>query len=249
MVERSAARRHSAIALVVVAMANGCAALLDIGDLPPAIDGPSEGGRADADMPEADAARVDAEASTEDVDTAPPLPGCGADTNCRVVFITSIPFVGGSLQDLSGGDVKCQEAAARSGASSVRGHTFKAWLSNTGTHAVDRISQTSSTKRFVRPDGVAIANNVSDLIDGSLLARLQLDENGRVHDAETWTGTTSTGQRTDDEGVAGKGTCASWTSTSAFGTVGHSTDVDGRWTNVNAFSACTIQRHLYCFED
>ena len=96
---------------------------------------------------------------------------------------------------------------------------------------------------------MTIANNVADLVDGRTLVPIQQDETGALQNQEAWTGTTADGRRADDQGVTGKGTCDSWQTTSAQGMSGKSSEVDGRWTNDNDYSACTTPRHLYCFED
>jgi hypothetical protein len=238
--QRSTPSPHRAGWLFLPLLALGCASFSSEGEparpqSPPMTDAGTE----------ASTRQTDAEAGARS------LLGCGGDTSCRVVFITSTPFGGGDVGNLAGGDAKCNEAAGESALASVRGRSFKAWLSGASSgDAVDRISQTSSTKRFVRPDGAIIANNVADLIDGSLRAPIDLDENGStVNDVETWTGTLANGRRADDEGISGKGTCESWTSSAAQGMTGRSNRLDGSWTNDNYFVVCSGVHHLYCFEN
>ncbi|MDX1616697.1 MAG: hypothetical protein R3300_20490 [Candidatus Promineifilaceae bacterium] len=164
----------------------------------------------------------------------PDLPECEL-----VVFVTSTDHVG-DFGGITGGDLICN---ARAASSPLAGKTFVAWLSSSSVDARDRLS----VGRFVRPDGVLVANSIDDLTDGSIANEIRLDENSSdVGRSRVWTATTTQG--TVDP--AGR-TCSDWTvrsnNTRGIGGITAFGNFSSNWTF--AFhSPCTGQYPLYCFE-
>ena len=116
-------------------------------------------------------------------------PGTGGSDTEKIVFISSATYTG-NLNGLNGAHQKCNMLAA---IASLPG-TYKAWLSDdTGVHTPPRDFITALVP-YVRVDGVPIANDWVDLLDGSLAAPINIDENG---DATTtsavWTHTQANG--------------------------------------------------------
>jgi hypothetical protein len=165
----------------------------------------------------------------------------------KIVFLTSVRGNGdlggwadaGGLAGMAAGDAICQARAAAAGLkNSAR---FKAWLSSRGVDARDRLTTNGP---WVRIDGVLVAKNRADLLDGRLLTGVSLDENGRFHGGYgLWTGTGSSGIGTADN-------CREWTDGSQTGrgqagTAGSAVN----WTDSGYVSSCGSSFHLLCFED
>jgi hypothetical protein len=118
------------------------------------------------------------------------------------VFVTSTTYIG-NLGGLVGADDKCQERADAAGLSG----TFKAWLSaaGTGNSAAERL--THAPVPYVRVDGVQVAANFTDLVDGTLAAPISLDEFGNPFTINAvWTGTLPDGHSAGAD-------CRGWTAT------------------------------------
>lgn len=125
------------------------------------------------------------------------IPGDGVDNDCnpdtpdvlpgKTVFITSQVF-NGNLGGLAGADAKCQQLATAAGL----GGTYKAWLSDSTTDARDRLTHATVPYRLV--DGTTVANDFTDLTDGSLDAPINRAENGTVVGDRPWTGTDFAGE-------------------------------------------------------
>jgi hypothetical protein len=157
----------------------------------------------------------------------------------KKVFVTSAGY-NGNLGGLTGADEKCRSAAQAAGLADFA--NYKAWLSDSATDAVSRLT---STGPWVRLDGVKLADTKSDLADGSLFTSIVLTENMEyiAGSAVSWTGSKSTGLK--DANV-----CSDWTdgTTAAKGLGGVANKTDHSWTDFGAFS-CNLQMSLYCFED
>jgi hypothetical protein len=87
------------------------------------------------------------------------------------LFVTNATYTG-NLGGLSAGDSICQASADGAGLTG----TFKAWLSDTSTTAGSRF--THPTLPYILRDGTLIANDWTDLTDGSIAHAIDLDENG-----------------------------------------------------------------------
>jgi len=132
----------------------------------------------------------------------------------KQVFITSTLY-NGNLGGLSGADAKCQTQAI---AANLSG-TWKAWLSDNTTSATSRLSH--SNLPYAMVNGTIIANNWTDLTDGTLASSLIIDENGSMHGNYVWTGTNEFGA-INDPNIS---KCSDWTALSndsPSGPAGHS---------------------------
>lgn len=152
-------------------------------------------------------------------------------------FITST-FYNGNLGGLSGADAKCQ---ARADAAKLGGK-WKAWLSSDTVAASSRLEKSNNPYKLI--NGSTIANNWSDLTDGSLAKALNITEfNSTLNVNWVWTNSTSNGSVRQ----ASDNSCNNWSSDSSGGGTGDSSRNDGGWTDFGV-SACTYVRPLYCFE-
>ena len=150
---------------------------------------------------------------------------------------------------LEAGDTICQKLATDAGLSG----TYKAWLSTTKVDAKNRIEDTIyhsiSVTGLATP--VKIADNLADLIDGSIDSKIgRKDEKGDLApDGDQ----THTGTRDDGTAKGGNNpvyTCNDWTDATAqkTGIRGQNNQKDTQWTNDQSNVACSAVLNLYCFE-
>ena len=98
------------------------------------------------------------------------------DQHEKSVFVTNAKF-NGNLGGLAGADAKCQ-AEADGPASIVPSGTYLAWLSD-GFDSPD-IRFTKSSHPYILPDGTKIAEDFTDLMDGSILHPINIDPTGKL---------------------------------------------------------------------
>ena len=146
----------------------------------------------------------------EDCDDANQIDDDGCNHQCgrdRVVFVTDAVWSGDQLGGLAGADAKCRAAAQKAGLANPL--TFKAWLSDRHTDAVDRLVHGKG--RYVRVDGLPIADDFADLLDGALANPIVITETEQVYENGVWTGTRPDGTR----GV-GADHCQDWSFADLF---------------------------------
>lgn len=170
----------------------------------------------------------------------PVSPACGTGAPC-LVFLTST-VQDGNLGGLNGADAICQQRAQ---AASLPG-VYKAWLSDDAQSPATRFVQ--SPDPYQRVDGVTVANNWADLIDGTLLAPITVAETGAVFAnpaGRAWTNTLANGTA---GGVLNQN-CVNWTSNNNAddGDEGQVTATSDNWTDF-ASGTCNNDFHLYCFQ-
>lgn len=160
---------------------------------------------------------------------------CTAGDCDRLVFVSSQAFKG-ALGGLAGADQKCQTAAQ----AAMKKGTFKAWLSD----ATKGPSTTfvKNPRKYLSTSGAVIANNWTDLTDGSLQSPLSLSEVGTSLSDRAWSATDIAGAP-----EAGSVSCTNWTSENNSGDTGRIGMTDATWTN-DTKSPCGTDRRLYCFE-
>jgi len=123
--------------------------------------------------------------------------------------------------------------------------SFKAWLSDAETNAIDRFENDG---RWVRIDGVPVASSKSDLTDGELFTAIMVNEKGEYQNGfaapSVWSGASASGQTEDDH-------CNSWTdgSDAASGKYGLSYTTTERWTQFFLAPSCEDNRRLFCLSD
>lgn len=157
----------------------------------------------------------------------------------KTVFVTSTTYTG-NLGGASGADAKCQVQAQAAGL----GGTYKAWLSSQSESAASRL--THATLPYKLLNGTLIANNWTDLANGTIANTITVTELGTTVSGRSWTNTTGTGAI---YGTTVNAHCNNWTDgTSARkGRAGSSSYINSRWTsdtNIN----CNVSSRLYCVE-
>ncbi len=183
--------------------------------------------------------------------TGVPIPNLAS--TGKKAFLTSVRGNGnlGSWADAGGktgleaGDAICQSRAAAAGLANAS--NFKAWLSDNTTDAKTRFSNPGGP--WVRLDGVKVADNMTDLTDGSLFSSINLTETGDyIGNYAVWTGTLFDGTKTND-------TCNNWTdgTSASQGDTGIAANAGGynggRWSNFYPNECDFKYVHLYCLED
>ena len=158
------------------------------------------------------------------------------------VFVTADTY-GSNLGGLAGADAKCQVAAD---AADLDG-TFMAWLSD-GLNSPGTRFITLSIGPYITVDGATVAGGYGDLTDGSLNVLINKTETGAPVGGRSnaWTNTTFAGSSTSQRASE---TCDFWfwQGASISGHVGQWPLMDRNWTQ-SGLTSCSIDGHLYCFE-
>ncbi|MBA3550439.1 MAG: hypothetical protein H0T76_28520 [Nannocystis sp.] len=174
--------------------------------------------------------------------------GCRYDA--KLVFLSSVTYMGGKLNGADGAHKKCQGLAADAGIDNAL--NFKAWISDavfTPAHIDKGFTKTVGTP-YVRPDGVRIADDWNELIlNGPDIGILVTEKGVAVPNKGVWTGTAPNGELAPDTL-----TCQGWNSPEAAdkGHAGFSgvnmpwVDVE-HWTSFSVFN-CITEFPIFCFE-
>ncbi len=166
-----------------------------------------------------------------------------ADQHEKTVFVTSASF-NGNLGGLTGADAICQ-AEADGPASIVPSGTYLAWLSD-GTDSPET-RFTKSSHPYMLPDGTKIAEDFTDLTDGSILHGIDIDPTGkRVGVVQFWTGTNADGTTAGDNL-----TCGRWAAdpvANFFGMAGTTHLSSTSWSTHYGRARCSWRYKLACFQ-
>jgi hypothetical protein len=145
---------------------------------------------------------------------------------------------------LAGADAKCQ-AEADGPASIVPSGTYLAWLSD-GTDSPDT-RFTKSSHPYMLPDGTKIAEDFTDLTDGSILHAINIDPTGkRLGQKLFWTGTNADGT-TAPQSV----TCTGWKPDHLsyhHGMHGQTNVTTSSWSTMHSAHTCRSLNRLLCFQ-
>lgn len=163
----------------------------------------------------------------------------------KKVFVTSTLY-DGNLGGLAGGDAKCQ---ARATAAGLAG-TYKAWLSDTTGSPSTRFTQ--SIRPYVLVNGTKLANDWADLVDGTVLAAVNITELNTAAPtggtacggpSAVWTNTNLSGEHAMDGW-----SCSNWsTNASGGGITSQSSAVTLQWS-CGRSPGCAALAALYCFQ-
>lgn len=179
---------------------------------------------------------------------------CGATSLCeagtctaitsKTVFVTSRTYAG-NFGSAAAADAICQGVASSAGLPG----TYRSWTSDRVSSPSSRFSR--SLNPYVLTNGTQIADNWTDLVDGSLDAPINRSETGALIGTGSpnlgtnfvWTGTSSAG------GGFGGFNCNDWTSTSDRVSIqgGDTSLRDGNWSTQWGV-ICSISGRLYCFQ-
>jgi hypothetical protein len=166
----------------------------------------------------------------------PPSPSPSPTPVTHLMFVTA--FSGnGNLNGLGGADIICNNAAS---SASLTG-TFTALLSSASVDAKSRITVSGD---IYNTHGEVLANNATDLWDGTIDNKVGYDEKGIwLGNVDVWTGTLPGGTKSVD-------TCTSWTSSAngngVNGRIGEADEKGSDWVS-DASAQCNQSKHIYCF--
>lgn len=174
--------------------------------------------------------------------TAGPTPTPTSVPPSKVVFISSATY-NGNLGGLSGADTNCQNLA--NAVPGLTGKTWKTWLSDGVTSAATRFAH--SSVQYALINGTVVANDWTDLVDGTLRSSINITEKGTSVSSGIWTNTSISG---GINGTDSNSTCSNWTNSgvSRKGKRGTSSNTNYKWTADGTTSSCNNQLRLYCFE-
>lgn len=173
----------------------------------------------------------------------PPAPDDGCEANMppppKMIFLSKAMVLVSTMGGLPGADALCDQYGQAIGAPPG---IFKAWLGDSINSPEMRL--THSTGPYLRPDGLPVANNWDDLVDGTLLNPPEVTEDMQVLPmADAWTGA-------DPSGKSVGPNCGEWISGGTqTGITGRAGDKTGGWTYAATPSSCLRDDvHLYCIE-
>jgi hypothetical protein len=177
---------------------------------------------------------VVADARPVDEPDATPLPlDDGGAPSFKVVFATSSKH-NGDLGGRGAPDAQCGERAAAAG---LEG-TFLAWMSTPEVAAGERLAHADVP--YVRTDWERVADDWDDLVDGTLLAPIDRDEDAAPVLGDAWTGTRADGQPATL-------TCGGFDTTGDVGVCGSTGETGAAWTD-SIQPPCTSALRLYCVQ-
>src|SRR5690606_24810944 len=174
---------------------------------------------------------------------------CAIDS--KYVFVSSQMY-DGNLGGLAGADAKCQALAD---AANLPG-TYMAWVSTNEANGSPATRFTQSPTPYVKVDGVKVADNWADLIDGVLDSAIDKTELGGAPpigdtscngggSATVWSATNTNGTFID---VGIDYNCTNWTSNELIPSLwGLATDPNSAWTNWCSGGICSWVSPIYCF--
>ena len=160
----------------------------------------------------------------------------GGDQTRRVFFTEELL----ATWMVANGDGICQALAEEAGLDGE----WVSWTSTADIDARDKLDPSAGPFVLLDLEATVIADDVPDLLDGSLHAPIDVDQWSQPYEEVTavWTGTRSDGTKANDA-------CLDWTSTESgdTGLRGNVTISGGGWTQI-ASVACSGVARIYCFE-
>ncbi|MCY1057302.1 DUF1554 domain-containing protein [Nannocystis sp. SCPEA4] len=172
---------------------------------------------------------------------------CDGCTKNRWIFASAAFHNDGDIGGIEGADSRCRQYALQSGKADDSWKTFIAWLSDADHDVRDRLYP--GRGRYVRTDGIVVAETVEQFFSGSLAAPINVDEHGN----QDIGGGVLTGTKPD--GTAAPGThCDNWTSSSLSdhsAYEGNASSITQTWTMFpdDPPLPCTaLSARLYCIE-
>ena len=161
------------------------------------------------------------------------------------VFVTSALYKG-DFGGLAGADAKCQERAV---AAKLPG-TYKAWLSTAQSSPSNRFTKATIPYRLV--DGTLIANDYTDLTDGTIANPFNKTETGGAPTQvmfcypdfiRPWSSTAADGTFS-----APSGNCTDWTVQTGAAHWGSGVQTTSSWSQSCSGGICSFDAPLYCFQ-
>ena len=160
----------------------------------------------------------------------------------KTIFVTKDTYTG-ALGGFLGADAKCQ-AEADSPGSRAKG-TYRARLGHfkSGLLPGDRWFARYDLPYMLVDGSTKVADNYSDLTDGSLDHEINMTPDGTVYTGffDVWSDYTALGVRDVNKD------CVSWYSGTAVGGIGRGSLTNERWA-FDTTVDCAIMNRIYCIE-
>lgn len=165
-------------------------------------------------------------------------PATTTTTTAKKRVFVKYPFeADGDLGGLTGADAICQAAAT--GATTPLTGTWKAWLSDSTTNAIDRMADVGPW---------FLVNNTTQVfaskaaLTGNPAVAINMDQSGNTQSTAqpVWTNTLANGTKNTLN-------CSNWTSAAGNGNTGNHGSASATWTE-DGGQPCASAAHLYCFE-
>lgn len=178
--------------------------------------------------------------------------GCEHDcrTTEKIIFVSS-GVVSGKMGGLSGADKYCNDLAGAAFNGPLPGY-YMAWLSSKDKSPSTRMM--TSKHRYVRADRTPIVESWTELVDGTLFAPIDLDENGLKHpgikpmpDGCGWSAV-HTNTVASGETFLPDADCGGWNSTVGKTLAGSMAKGEVDWTEYCYMMDCAIQAPIYCVQ-
>jgi len=157
--------------------------------------------------------------------------GSGSSAQSKRLFVTRASFPG-NFGGLTAADTQCNNFAA----AAAVGGTWKAWLSDSATNALDRITDVGP---WTDMQGARIFRDKTELM-GFPEAGVAIDETGQRASRSYWTGTLLGGTKSTF-------TCGNWTSNAIDGAGTSGVSNTDKWTDDGTLP-CISSYALLCFE-
>lgn len=110
----------------------------------------------------------------------------------RTLFVTSAAY-DGDLGGVSGGDLKCQAAAAAAGL--PHANQYRAWLSDDFQSPAGRLKQWNSAVPLILVGGLVVASDIPELVlDGPRIGVSRTEFGTSLFEESMWTNTSSYGE-------------------------------------------------------
>ena len=165
---------------------------------------------------------------------------CGGSSNERIIFMSSSLGQGSGWNGVSGADAICQANAQSAGLNG----TYLAWIADSNPSSAPATRFEQATVPYVIPDGTTIANNWTDLTDGTLSnAPLSLPDGTTSFTFKT----AMTNVNADGTQTSSTNTCSDFSSNTGNIRTGVGYNNDSTWTD-NADGACSVSTRIYCVE-
>jgi hypothetical protein len=170
---------------------------------------------------------------------------CNVPGGSCTAFITST-VQKGDFGGLAVADAVCQERAEAAG---LPEGTYLAWLSDSNDSPSTRFTQ--ATVPYVLVNGTQIADNWTDLTDGTIDSALNRNENGdNVSNSNNAHRRARTGTRAN--GTPHGRRCSDWTATTGDGIWGSALNTNYQWSGASGgssiSSSCGDNQAFFCFQ-
>jgi len=154
----------------------------------------------------------------------------------KIIFVSSRTYQG-DFSSITAANTICNDSASEANLSGE----FKAWLSDSSQDAKNLILPDSGIP-FYTTNNIIVADNSTDLLNGTIQNPINRNEYGTINDTLVWTGTDEFG-----DAIVGDN-CEDWTKDNKQSTIGNSSEKNAQWANYQSVTDCSDMRSIYCIQ-